>query len=192
MSSTNVVAVVVLLLVLARWGAEVWLEQLNRRHVLAHAGAVPEAFKGVMDDATYAKSVQYTLAKGRLNRIETTYDSAVLLLVLFSGVLPWAFGAFANWLGASAWAMAAFLVATGVALSLPGLPLGLVRAVPARRALRLQHHHAETLVDGPAQRAAAGLALGYPLLAAHPEAGRMDRAVVVAVGAGARCSGFNS
>src|ERR1019366_3569294 len=123
MSSTSIVAVVVLLLVLARWAVQAWLEQLNRRHVLAHAGAVPEAFKGVMDEVTYAKSVQYTLAKGRLDQIEGTWGSVVLLAVLFSGVLPWTFREFTQRLGCSAWAMAAFLLATAVALSLPGLPL---------------------------------------------------------------------
>ena len=66
MTSASVVIAVVLLLILARWAAQFWLGRLNRRHVLAHAGAVPEAFKGVVDEATYAKSVQYTLAKGRL------------------------------------------------------------------------------------------------------------------------------
>ena len=84
----------VALLILAKWAAQLWLERLNARHVLAHAGAVPEAFKGVVDEATYAKSVQYTLAKGRLDQVEMTYNSVVLLLVLFSGVLPWGFQAF--------------------------------------------------------------------------------------------------
>src|ERR1035441_8669407 len=122
MSAVTVVALV-LSLVLAKWAAQVWLERLNARHVRAHAGAVPEAFKGVVDDATYAKSVQYTLAKGRLDQIELTYNTSVLLIVLFSTVLPWGFHGFTQWLGGSAWAMAAFLFVTGVALSLPGLPL---------------------------------------------------------------------
>jgi STE24 endopeptidase len=113
----------VALLILAKWAAQLWLERLNARHVRAHAGAVPEAFKGIVDDATYAKSAQYTLAKGRLDQISLTYNTAALLLVLFSGVLPWAFHAFTQWLGGSAWAMAAFLFVTGVVLSLPGLPL---------------------------------------------------------------------
>ena len=39
------------------------------------------------------KSVQYTLAKGRLDQVQVTYNSVVLLLVLFSGVLPWGFRA---------------------------------------------------------------------------------------------------
>jgi STE24 endopeptidase len=122
MSSVSVV-VWVALLILAKWAAQLWLERLNARHVLAHAGAVPEAFQGVVDEATYAKSVHYTLAKGRLDQVEVTYNTAVLLLVLFSTVLPWGFHGFTQWLGGSAWVMAAFLFVTAVALSLPGLPL---------------------------------------------------------------------
>src|ERR1039458_7477221 len=113
----------VALLILAKWAAQLWLERLNARHVRGHEGAVPEAFKGIVDDATYAKSAQYTLAKGRLDQISLTYNTAVLLVVLFSTVLPWAFRGFKEWLGGSAWAMAAFLFVTGIALSLPGLPL---------------------------------------------------------------------
>ena len=123
MNTVSVVAAAVLLLILTRCAAQLWLERLNRQHVLAHSGAVPEAFKGIVDEATYAKSVQYTLAKARFDQVETAWDTVVLLAVLFSGVLPWGFGALSQWLGASAWAMAAFLLLTGMALSLPGLPL---------------------------------------------------------------------
>ena len=122
MSAVSVVAWV-LLLIPAKWVAQLWLEWLNSRHVRARAGAVPEAFQGVVDEVTYAKSVQYTLAKARLDQVQLTYNSAVLLLALFSGVLTWGFHAFTQGLGASAWAMAAFLLVTAVALSLPGLPL---------------------------------------------------------------------
>jgi len=110
-------------MIAAKWAAQLWLEALNRRHVLAHADAVPEAFKEIMDDATYRKSVQYTLAKAKLDQMETSYHLVVLLLVLFSGLLPWGFRFFIHRLGGSAWAMAAFLFATGLALSLSGLPL---------------------------------------------------------------------
>ena len=75
MSALSVVSVVVLLLVVAKWAAQLWLEQLNRRYALAHAAMVPEAFKGFVDDATYAKSVQYTLARGRLDQVSVTYNS---------------------------------------------------------------------------------------------------------------------
>lgn len=110
-------------LILARLTAELWLASLNRRHVLAHADAVPEAFRGVVDEATYKKSVEYTLAKASFGNIEEVYSTAVLLVILFSGLLPFGLHFFEIHLGGSAWAMAAFLFAVGFAISLPGLPL---------------------------------------------------------------------
>jgi STE24 endopeptidase len=114
------IAVCVAGLALARWAAQLWLERLNQNHVLAHASQLPEAFRGVMDDATYAKSVQYTLASSRLGQIESSLDLVVLLLVLLSGVLPWTVTIFT---GESVWiqALQIFLVFTGV--SAIGLPL---------------------------------------------------------------------
>lgn len=109
-------------LILARWAAERWLDHLNRRNVLAHAGSVPDAFKATVDDATYKKSVEYTLAKIRFGTIEATFDIVVLAVVLFSGVLPWAFAWFTGRFGESAWALAVFLFGVGAVLSLPGLP----------------------------------------------------------------------
>jgi STE24 endopeptidase len=122
MNTAEKVTLVVLTFILARWAAQFWLARLNQRNVLAHADAIPDAFKGTLDDATYAKSVQYTLAKSRLGQIEMAYDALVLALVLFSGLLPWGFGLLTGWLGTSAWVMAAFLFAAGLLLSLPGLP----------------------------------------------------------------------
>ena len=116
------VATTAALLILARLAAELWLASLNHRHVLAHAGEMPKAFRGIIDEPTYKESVAYTLAKGRLGNIEGTYNTGVLLVVLFSGALPWAFHLFSQGLGLSAWAMAAFLYATGLAVSLPGWP----------------------------------------------------------------------
>src|SRR6266436_3137186 len=123
MTLFNALSLTAAALIILKWAAQIWLEHLNLSHVLAHAGAVPDAFKGAVDETTYRKSVEYTLAKGKFDQIETSYQVAILLLILFSGVLPWAFNLFARWLGTSAWAMAVFLFAVGLALSLPSLPL---------------------------------------------------------------------
>src|SRR5438445_11939430 len=106
MSLSYLIGPIVLALILARWAVEIWLGWLNHRHVLAHAQTVPEALASSIDPATYAKSVQYTLAKSRFSQIETAYGLVVLLAVLFSGALPWAFYAFTLWLGESIWALA--------------------------------------------------------------------------------------
>ena len=118
----NIVVWLTLGPILARLAVELWLASLNRRHVLAHADEIPPAFRGTIDEPAYKKSVAYTLAKGRLRNIEGPGNTAVLLVVLFSGVLPWVFHLFSHGLGQSAWAMAAFLFAAGFAVSLPGWP----------------------------------------------------------------------
>jgi STE24 endopeptidase len=115
-------AVTVAALVLLRWGVERALSRLNERHVRAHADAVPEAFRGVMDDATYRKSVDYTLARSRFGKTTDTFDTALLLVVLFSGVLPWGWRVATEHFGTSTWATAGFLFAVAVVLRLPGLP----------------------------------------------------------------------
>ena len=123
MDLPNVVPWLVVVLILAKWLAELWLSLLNRRHVLAHADAVPAAFMEIVDEATYAKSIQYTLARGKLGRFADGWHTLILVFVLFSGVLPWVFNVVKAQFGEAAWAMAGFIFAVGVLLALPGLPI---------------------------------------------------------------------
>jgi STE24 endopeptidase len=109
-------------LVIGRWIFELWLSALNCRHVVAHADKVPEAFREIIDEPTYRKSVAYTLAKARFGNIEDTFSTVILLVVLFSGFLPFMFQSVVQHHGASAWAMALFLFIVGFLISLPGLP----------------------------------------------------------------------
>jgi STE24 endopeptidase len=122
MPIASLVAWIVAGLIAAKWIVQLWLERLNRKNVLAHAGEVPDAFQPSIDQETYNKSIQYTLAKSRLTQIELTFDSLLLLVVLYSGILPWIFDLFAQTLGTPAWAMAAFLFTVGIGLSLTSLP----------------------------------------------------------------------
>ena len=115
-------ATVALSLILARWVTELWLNRVNQQHVRSHAHGVPPAYQGIVDDATYRRSVDYTLARGRFDAVTETWQTIVLLAVLFTGILPWAFQGFETRMGNSVWAMAAFVFLTGVFLSVPGLP----------------------------------------------------------------------
>ena len=179
-------------LLLTRWAAERWLDHLNRRNLLAHAGAVPEAFRETIDAPAYTKSVEYTLAKAQFGGIEETFSAILLAVVVFSGVLPWALQSFAGHFGNSAWAMSAFLFAVGVALTLPGLPF----AWHAQFRLEEQFGFNTTTpkiwwldrVKGFAARRRAGLSAA----GADFETGRMDRPALVVVGLGLRAWGFNS
>ena len=94
-------AAVALVLILARAVAELWLSRLNQRHVRTHADEVPPAFREMMDETTYRRSVDYTLAKSRFGEVVTLFDVALLIGLLFSGVLPWAFEKFTASFGTS-------------------------------------------------------------------------------------------
>ena len=107
MSTAQTIMLVAVALLGAKWGMEIWLAWLNRRHVLTNAAEVPAAFKDTIDPATYAKSVEYTLAKSRLGIIEDSYGLALTLVLLLSGVLPLAFDRFVAWRGDSAAVLAA-------------------------------------------------------------------------------------
>src|SRR5262245_33260470 len=115
-------AIIALVLILARAGADLWLSRLNRQHVRAHADEVPPAFREMIDEPTYRRSVDYTLAKSRFGDVVTVFDATLLVALLFSGVLPSAFEKFTTDFGMSVWAMAGFLFSTGVALSIISLP----------------------------------------------------------------------
>ncbi|HEV2452969.1 MAG TPA: M48 family metallopeptidase [Verrucomicrobiae bacterium] len=117
------VAWIVAGLILIRLAVELWLSALNRRHVLAHSGAIPPAFQGFIDKAVYDKSIAYTLARQRFGNIENLYSTILLVILIFSGVLPWAFKSFMHGAVNSAWKMAAFIFAIGLCLSVMALPL---------------------------------------------------------------------
>src|SRR5215470_5077004 len=115
-------AIIALVLILSRTITELWLSRLNQHHVRAHSNEVPTAFHGIIDEVTYRRSVDYTVAKSRFGDIANLFDAVLLIAVLFSGVLPWAFGRFSTSFGTSIWAMAGFLFVVGVALSILGSP----------------------------------------------------------------------
>ena len=160
----NIVVWITLGLVLARLAAELWLSGLNCRHVLAHAGGMPPAFQGIIDEPTYQKSVAYTLAKGRFGNLEDTFNAAVLLIFLFSGVLPWTFQLFSHGLGQSAWALAAFLFAAGLAMSLPGWPFDWYAQFRLEQRFGFNTATPKIWWSDRLKGLLLALALGYPLL----------------------------
>lgn len=110
-------------LLLLRLVAQLALEFLNRSETRLHGGVPPGRLADIMDDATFARASDYTLAKSRFASVEFVYDAAVLAAVLFSGLLPWLWAKFDALAPGAAWSGALFLVVTFMLLSLPGLPL---------------------------------------------------------------------
>jgi STE24 endopeptidase len=117
-----VLTIVAILLVL-RLAGELVLAALNRAEVRRHATVPPPAVAAIMDNETYAKSVAYTLAKSRFGMITDLFDTLVLALVIFGGVLPVLFARIGDWGAPGAvWDDALFVLAVTVLMSIPALP----------------------------------------------------------------------
>jgi STE24 endopeptidase len=158
-------AAIAFLLILARSIAELWLSQLNARHVRAHTNEVPLAFRGMIDNATYRRSVDYTLAKSRFGEVVTLFDAVLLISLLFSGVLPWAFGKFTAAFGTSVLAMAGFLFAIGVALSMVSLPFAWYAQFKLEDRFGFNTTTLKTWVLDRLKGLLLAVLLGFPLLA---------------------------
>jgi STE24 endopeptidase len=66
---------------------ELALSLLNLTHVQKNASAVPRAFAGVIDAQTYARSVSYTVTRGRFGLVAGAFSAAFLLIIILSGSL---------------------------------------------------------------------------------------------------------
>ncbi len=153
----------VVMLVILRLLAQLVLEALNRSEARRHAAQRPPALAGVMDEATYAKSVDYTLAKSRFASVETVYDVAVLLVLLFSGALPWLWTRFNALAPGAAWSGAFFLAGTMILLGLPGLPLGWWAQFRLEERFGFNKSTLGLWVTDYLKSTLLGLAIGFPL-----------------------------
>ena len=158
-------AIFALVLILARAFAELWLSRLNQRHVRAHANEVPSAFREMVDKSTYRRSVDYTLAKSCFGEVVIVFDAALLIGLLFSGVLRRGFGEFIAAFGTSVWAMAGFLFATGVALSIISLPFAWYAQFKLEDRFGFNTTTIKTWILDRVKGLFLAVLLGFPLLA---------------------------
>ena len=114
--------VIVIVLLGAKLLAQLWLDRINEKEVRKHSAAIPPAFAGTMDSPTYARAVEYTLAKSRFGRKQLVFDAVILGAVLLSGVLPALYDFFVNRFGGGMISDAAYLFTVGVLLSIPSMP----------------------------------------------------------------------
>ena len=133
--------------------------------MLAHGAEVPLPFRDTISPETYARSVNYSLAKSRFHVVELSWEAVVLAAVLFSGVLPWFYGVFTGALGRSVWAGAGFICAVGLALALTELPLDWRAQFDLEERFGFNTTTPRLWWSDRAKGALLALGLGYPLLA---------------------------
>jgi STE24 endopeptidase len=110
-------------LVLAQCTGAALLEKLNRDQAQKSRDTVPDAFRDTITPETQRKTVDYTVAKSRFSTLSGVIDSAVLMALLWSGLLPVSWNWAGDLAGRGVWSQSAWLFAVGMALSVPSLPL---------------------------------------------------------------------
>jgi STE24 endopeptidase len=158
------VAIIALVLILTRATAELWLSRLNQQHVRAHADEAPLAFREMIDESTYRRSIDYTLAKSRFGDVVTMFDTALLIAILFSGVLSFVFEKFTAAFGTSIWAMAGFLFATGFVLSIISLPFAWYAQFKLEERFGFNTTTVKTWVLDRLKGLLLAMLIGFPLL----------------------------
>ena len=117
------VLLITAVLMVLRLAGELVLSALNRAEVRRHAAEPPPAVAAIMDTPTYIKSVNYTLERSWFGVVTGIFDTLVLALFVFGGVLPWLFVRVLGWGPLDAiWTHALFILLAGFLLSIPSLP----------------------------------------------------------------------
>ena len=86
---------------------------------------VPPTLEGHVPAKTAERSREYTLAKGRLGLVNMALSSAVTLIALFSGILPWLDRALSALGLRGASLFVGYLVVLGLAAAALGIPLSI-------------------------------------------------------------------
>jgi STE24 endopeptidase len=158
------VLTIALLLIAAKVVMQLWLGRLNRLEVKAHAAEVPDAFREAIDPPTYRKAVEYTLAKGRFEDAQTLYDTAILVAILSTFLLPAIYIWFRGRFGQSAPAEAAFVFSIGILLAVPSLPLDWLEQFRLEQRFGFNTTTQKTWWLDRIKGVILALLIGYPLL----------------------------
>jgi STE24 endopeptidase len=148
-----------------RLAGELTLSALNRAEVRRHAAAPPPGAAAIMDGTTYAQSVAYTLEKSRFGVLSGIFDTLVLAMAVFGGVLPWLFGHVGAW-GAhgAVWDDALFILAAGLLLAVPSLPFDWWEQFRLEEKFGFNKSSPALWVSDKLKGAALMFAIGFPLL----------------------------
>lgn len=112
-------------LLLLKLLADLGLDWLNLSEVNKNANKVPEAFQHFVDSDTYSKSVAYSLTNMKFSMWSTIYDTALLAIIIFSGLLVFLWNYAQSILGTGIWGQAISLFAITIILSIPSFPFEL-------------------------------------------------------------------
>ena len=145
--------------------AWLWLlAGLNLVHVRRHALEIPPAFAGVVDPATRARSVAYTLERGRFAILASLVAAAITVAVVTTGLLGTLEAACARLPLGPYLRGAIFLFAVSLGSWLAGLPFSLYATFSIEARFGFNRTTPKTFVLDTLKSLAVSIAIGLPVL----------------------------
>ena len=114
--------ILLIILLVVRLVVYLFLEQLNIRFLKLHEEDLPNSVRGIMDEATFSKSVKYTQAKSNFSSISTVYEGLILALIIVLGVLPYLYNSLSALFGYGLMGQSLVFIITLFLLGLPNIP----------------------------------------------------------------------
>ena len=143
-----------------------WLARRHLRHVAAHRGAVPEAFRETIALAAHQRAADYTTARVRLGMLDVVVGALFVLALTLGGLLQ---AMHAGWMALGLVGIAhglAFIAGLAVLSALLDLPFSLYRTFVIEERFGFNKMTLRLFLIDLAKGALLGAAIGLPLLAA--------------------------
>lgn len=86
MSATQILLLYLVLFAI-EYAWETLLEVLNIKNVRKNQHEIPQPFRATMDEATYKKSIDYTITHTKFGLLSSAFSSLFLLIIILSGTL---------------------------------------------------------------------------------------------------------
>ncbi|RQD66712.1 MAG: M48 family peptidase [Desulfonatronovibrio sp. MSAO_Bac4] len=162
----KIIVVTILTLIFARLISESFLSWINIREVRRREHKPPMSISRVMDEKTYKKSVQYTLAKEKLGIFSGFYETLILLMVVFSGFLPWLYSYFSiSGIDFQIFRESLFIISAMIIISLPGIPLEYYSQFRLEERFGFNKSSIKLWITDKIKGLIIGLAIGLPITA---------------------------
>ena len=145
-------------------GVRIWLTRRQMQCVSHHRNTVPTEFAGTIALEEHQKAADYTVARGRINQVDTLLGAAILLVITLGGGINWLDTYWSSFNLANPWHGVAVIGSLMVLTTLIDLPLSWYRSFRIEARFGFNRMTLKTFCLDLVKGLLIGAALGLPLL----------------------------
>lgn len=163
------ISLVFLILIAFKTAVFLILERVNIKHLKSVSDAgrdLPESVSGIMDNATFLRSVEYTEAKSNFSSISALYDALVLVFLLSFGIIPWLYQYFSEIFGYGLFGQSVVFILSLFVFGLPSLPFNWWNTFKLEEAFGFNKSNLKLWLSDQVKGLLLSFAIGVPLLMA--------------------------